>query len=127
MRRLLVACVSLLGMAGCLSLPKASTPLQPDWLVQAQLETVWQAAISVSNVPGRRLIAQDQEAGVLTIVDRTLWPDHPVYVNLRLSPAEDGRSTQVLVFAHVRGGRYLEDAESVFLREIESLSRGGGS
>ena len=127
MKRLLVACVCLLGMTGCLSLPKASAPLQPDWLVQAQFETVWQAAIHVSNAPGRRLIAQDRESGVLTIVDRALWPDHPVYVNLTLVPARDGLSTQVLIFAHVRGGRYLEDAESVFLREIDSLSKGGGS
>jgi len=80
---------------------------------------------SLSKVPGRQLIAQDQEAGVLTVVDRTLWKDQPVYLNLKLKPAGDA-GTVVTVFAYVRTGRTLEDAESVIIRELDSLCRGGG-
>jgi len=32
--------VCLLGLAGCLSLPKASRPLQPEWLIQARPQVV---------------------------------------------------------------------------------------
>jgi hypothetical protein len=94
-------------------------------VVTAPFATVWDAALKASQDTQSVVLAQEQDSGFLLLVNNTLWPGHPVYIEVYLKADAEDRSIQVLFFAHVKEGRYTGEAEGPFFDRLREIIQGG--